>query len=174
MDGGGKDIVTTWIYVCRWLRGWMAISAAASGCEMFASSAAPHRIGFSRADVRRAHGRSALSDLADRTQPAVHRRLQCPGAALPLRVRRPRNGSVSTVSGQERVRPPADLDGDRRDRLSGSCANKAVTPGVPPATIIGGRAAEPGRDHDLCAGLETPAQRQPRIEAPRPRREESS
>lgn len=44
----------------------------AGGCEMLASSAAPHRIGFSRADVRRAHGRSTLSDLAHRTQPAVH------------------------------------------------------------------------------------------------------
>jgi len=91
-----------------------------------------------RADGRRAHGRSALSDLAHCTQPAVHPRLQCPFAALLLRVRRPRNGSVSTVSAQNVSDHPADLDGDRRDRLSGGCADKTLAAGDPPATIIGG------------------------------------
>jgi hypothetical protein len=121
----------------------------ASGCEMLASSAAPHRIGISRADVRRAHGRSALSDLAHRTQPAVHPRLQCPGAALRLRVRRPRNRSVSTVLAQNVSDDPADLDGDRHDRLSGGCADKAVAAGDPQRRSLAVRAAEPGGSQPL-------------------------
>ena len=132
--------MTTWIYMCPWLRGWMAISAA--GCEMFASSAAPHRIGFSRADVRRAHGRSALSDLAHRTQPEVHpdfnvRVLRCYYAyGAPGTDRYPpfRPQNVSDH--------PADLDGDRRDRLSGGCADKAVVAGDPQRRSSAVRAAE--------------------------------
>jgi hypothetical protein len=51
---------------------------------------------------------------------------------------RPRNRSVSTVSAPECVRPPADLDGDRRDRLSGAALTKRWLLAIPPAKIIGG------------------------------------
>ena len=117
--------------------GWIAISADGGWFEMFASSAAPHRICFSRADVRRAHGRSALSDLAHCTQPRCTldfnvRLLRCYYAyGAPETI-------VSTVSAQNVSDHPADLDGDRRDRLSGGCADKALAAGDPPATIIGG------------------------------------
>jgi hypothetical protein len=164
--------VTTWIHVCPWLCGWMAISAA--GCEMFASSAAPHRIGSPRADVRRAHGRSALSDAAHRMQPEVHpdfnvRVLRCYYAYCAHGTDRYPPFRPQNVSDHRPI-----LTGTAATSYPGAALTKAVAAGDPQRRSLAVRAAEPGRHHNLCAGFGAPAQRQPRIEDPPPRREGSS
>ena len=139
---------------------------------MFASSAAPHRIGFSRADGRRAHGRSALSDLAHCTQPAVHPRLQCPFAALLLRVRRPGTDRYPPFRPRMCQTTRPILTVTAATGCPGAALTKRWLLAIPQRRSLAVRAAEPGRDHNLlCASFGTPAQRQPRFEDPPPRSE---